>query len=136
MNADISKLLREWPFESGKLNVRLIQGEDGDPRVQMRLDLGILQMHVEGRPDGQRPRGFESCWSTRRPDSTITQPSMGRLQGLYLVPRNAGNCAKRRSSTTTGTWRCWCWRTSRGWFATPAGPSGAGPVQAARRDAG
>ncbi len=26
----------------------------------MRLDLGILQMFVDGRPDGQRPQGFDS----------------------------------------------------------------------------
>jgi excinuclease UvrABC helicase subunit UvrB len=57
---DISKLLTDWPYESGKLNVRLIEGDDGEPRIQMRLDLGILQLHTEGRPDGQRPRGFES----------------------------------------------------------------------------
>lgn len=35
-------------------------GVDGEPRLQIRLDVGILQMHIEGRPDGQRPRGFES----------------------------------------------------------------------------
>lgn len=60
MNPDLSHILRDWPYEAGKINVRLIQGDDGEPRVQMRLDLGILQMHVDGRPDGQRPRGFES----------------------------------------------------------------------------
>jgi hypothetical protein len=60
MNPDLSHILRDWPYEPGKINVRLIQGDDGEPRVQMRLDLGILQMHVDGRPDGQRPRGFES----------------------------------------------------------------------------
>lgn len=57
---DLSELLRQWPYEAGKLNVRVIQGADGEARIQMRLDLGVLQMHVEGRPDGQRPRGFES----------------------------------------------------------------------------
>jgi hypothetical protein len=60
MTPDLSRILKDWPYEPGKINVRLIEGEDGEPRIQMRLDLGILQMHVEGRPDGQRPRGFES----------------------------------------------------------------------------
>src|SRR3982751_2061975 len=60
MSDDLSRLLREWPFEPGKLNVRLITGEDGEPRIQVRLDLGILQMHTEGRPDGQKPYGFDS----------------------------------------------------------------------------
>lgn len=59
-NPDISGLLKQWPFEPGRLNVRTITGRDGEPRIQMRVDLGILQMHTEGRPDGQRPFGFES----------------------------------------------------------------------------
>lgn len=58
--SDLSRLLREWPFEPGKLNVRLVTGEDGESRIQVRLDLGILQMHTEGRPDGQKPFGFDS----------------------------------------------------------------------------
>lgn len=60
MNVDITQLLQEWPFEAGKINVRLIEGEDGEPKVQVRLDLGVLQMEVDGRPDGQRPFGHGS----------------------------------------------------------------------------
>lgn len=60
MSADLTPLLNEWPYEPGRLNVRLIQGTDGEPRVQIRLDLGILQMFVDGRPDGQEPYGFDS----------------------------------------------------------------------------
>jgi hypothetical protein len=59
-SSDISRLLNEWPYEAGKLAARLIMGEDGEPRLQIRLDLGLLQMTLEGRPDGLRPRGFES----------------------------------------------------------------------------
>ena len=60
MSSDITPILNQWPYEPGKINVRLIDGEDGDPRIQLRLDLGILQMRISGRPDGQRPHGFES----------------------------------------------------------------------------
>ncbi|MCH7790821.1 MAG: hypothetical protein IID31_00870 [Planctomycetes bacterium] len=60
MNGDLSDLLREWPYEPGRLNVRLIQGKDGRPCVQVRLDLGIVQMECEGRPDGEQPHGFRS----------------------------------------------------------------------------
>lgn len=56
----MTELLDEWPFQPGQINVRLIQGNDGEPRIQVRLDLGILQMFVDGRPDGQRPQGFDS----------------------------------------------------------------------------
>lgn len=57
---DLTRALEEWPYEPGQINVRLIDGEDGTPKIQMRLDLGILQMEVSGRPDGQRPYGCES----------------------------------------------------------------------------
>lgn len=60
MSLDLSPFLRDWPYEPGKLNVRLINGDDGEPQIQVRLDLGLLQMRVDGRPDGHRPEGFPS----------------------------------------------------------------------------
>ena len=60
MNLDIAKLLADWPYEPGQINVRLIEGDEGVPLIQVRLDLGLLQMHVEGRPDGQEPLGYGS----------------------------------------------------------------------------
>jgi hypothetical protein len=60
MNPDISELLDKWPYESGRINARLVKGKDGQPRIQVRLDLGLLQMHTDGRPDGQRPFGYTS----------------------------------------------------------------------------
>src|SRR5213075_2454832 len=59
-NKDIGPLLRGWDYESGTINVRKINGVDGAPKLQMRLDLGLLQMEMTGRPDGARPHGFES----------------------------------------------------------------------------
>lgn len=60
MSKDLSRLLSDWPYEPGKLTVRLIDGDDGEPRIQVRLDLGVLQMFVDGRPDGTRPFGYPS----------------------------------------------------------------------------
>lgn len=60
MDQDLSKLLEEWAYEPGAINARLIKGEDGQPRVQIRVDLGILQMYPTGRPDGQQPHGYPS----------------------------------------------------------------------------
>ncbi len=57
---DLTDALREWPFEAGRINARCITGRDGRPKLQVRIDLGVLQMEMEGRPDGQRPGGFES----------------------------------------------------------------------------
>ena len=60
MSQDISKLLQEWAFRPGQINARMITGEDGEPRIQVRLDLGIIQMFADGRPDGERPFGYPS----------------------------------------------------------------------------
>lgn len=60
MNPDLTELLDSWKYEPGKINVRLIETSEGRSFVQVRLDLGILQMHLDGRPDGQQPQGFES----------------------------------------------------------------------------
>ncbi|NQU74873.1 MAG: UvrB/UvrC motif-containing protein [Planctomycetes bacterium] len=57
---DIMSILSGWPFEPGKINARCITGRDGRPKIQMRLDMGLLQMDTEGRPDGARPHGCES----------------------------------------------------------------------------
>jgi tetratricopeptide (TPR) repeat protein len=60
MRRDIDDVLRDWPIPPGENehSARLIKTRDGRPVVQVRLELGVLQMEVEGRPDGERPRGF------------------------------------------------------------------------------
>lgn len=60
MSLDITSILRDWPFEHGQISARLVEGDDGEPRVQVRLDLGLIQMAVDGRPDGTRPFGYPS----------------------------------------------------------------------------
>jgi len=60
MSEDLTRILSAWPFEPGKLNVRIIEGDDQQLHVQVRLDLGILQMRYEGRPDGLEPNGYPS----------------------------------------------------------------------------
>jgi hypothetical protein len=57
---DIAPILRGWDYEPGVINVRKVLGLDGQPKLQMRLDLGLLQMEMTGRPDGSRPHGCES----------------------------------------------------------------------------
>ena len=41
--------------------VRSIMSEDGQEKIQLRLDLGLLQMEVDGRPDGQLIHG-QTSW--------------------------------------------------------------------------
>lgn len=61
MNKDIGPILENWLYEgSENLVVRKIIGDDGKEKIQLRLEMGILQMEVEGRPDGMRPFGCKS----------------------------------------------------------------------------
>ena len=62
MHEDIRPIVTNWPYRSGKISVRKILGENGEPKIQMRLDLGLLQMELTGRPDGQRPNGFDTLY--------------------------------------------------------------------------
>jgi hypothetical protein len=57
---DLRRVLDGWEFNPGNVTVRQIIGDDGEPKVQLRLDLGLLQMELDGRPDGQHPHGLES----------------------------------------------------------------------------
>jgi hypothetical protein len=56
----IDHVLRKWPYDPTTVTVRICQGADGRDVLQMRLDLGILQLETAGRPDGSRPHGYES----------------------------------------------------------------------------
>ncbi len=60
MGKDIQPLLDGWAYDAGKLCVRKIKGADGREKIQLRIEMGILQMELSGRPDGQRPHGYES----------------------------------------------------------------------------
>ena len=60
MNFDISSLLEQWDYQPGQVVVRKFRGKDGIDKVQLRVDLGLLQMNATGRPDGKRPFGRES----------------------------------------------------------------------------
>ncbi len=58
---DIEPLLEAWDAgPSGAVTVRTITDIDGVEYLQRRLDLGLLQLCVDGRPDGTRPFDCES----------------------------------------------------------------------------
>ncbi|MFA5865264.1 MAG: UvrB/UvrC motif-containing protein [Phycisphaerae bacterium] len=55
MSKDISRLFNSWPLNLKSVNARIIKGYDGQNQIQLRLDCGILQMYLDGRPDGLKP---------------------------------------------------------------------------------
>lgn len=55
----IDHILKDWEFSPDMVTTRIIS--HGDRQViQLRVDMGLLQMEVEGRPDGDRPYGYAS----------------------------------------------------------------------------
>ena len=60
MSLDLNTILKDWPHENRAIKVRKILGLDGRHKLQLRIDLGVLQMELHGRPDGLRPHGCES----------------------------------------------------------------------------
>jgi hypothetical protein len=57
---DISHTLEGWDYDPDQISVRIVKAEDGSEKIQLRLDLGLLQMEFDGRPDGKRVEGCAS----------------------------------------------------------------------------
>ncbi len=53
---DIDYILNSWDFDPVGSNVRKIELADRTV-LQMRVDMGLLQLEIDGRPDGSRPNG-------------------------------------------------------------------------------
>ncbi len=58
MELDLEQFLRDFPYEPGRLNARLVRLADGREVVQVRVEMGVLQMEADGRPD-RRPSVLE-----------------------------------------------------------------------------
>jgi len=54
-NRDLEDILNRWPLDTKNVTARTIKGYDGQPLLQLRLDCGVLQMFLDGRPDGLKP---------------------------------------------------------------------------------
>jgi hypothetical protein len=71
---DIRAILDEWNFDAEAFQARVITGDDGTEKFQMRIDLGLIQMERDGRPDGHRPEGYESLleyYEARAEDAAV-----------------------------------------------------------------
>ena len=82
---DITPMLKGWDFEPGTINVRKINGVDGKTKIQMRLDLGLLQMELTGRPDGATPHGYDSLLEYHEDQLREHQKTNGTELGFHLT---------------------------------------------------
>ena len=54
-NQDIDAILRDWPYQPGVIQGGIVRTTGRRKVLQMRIELGLLQMEFTGRPDGERP---------------------------------------------------------------------------------
>jgi hypothetical protein len=92
MNWDLSHLLDKWDYQPGQVIVRRFKGKDGAEKLQLRVDLGILQMNVEGRPDGKRPLGQESLYEHFLGQLTKHKESHGGVETGFTL--SAEDCSR------------------------------------------
>jgi hypothetical protein len=77
---DLSFVLEGWDYDGSSIRARWIKGRDGHPKVQLRVDLGVLQMEVKGRPDGAQPRGEASLLDHYRSLESAREEEGGELR--------------------------------------------------------
>lgn len=94
---DITPILQGWDHDPEGINVRKIIGKDGREKIQMRLDLGLIQMEMTGRPDGERPYGMESLLEYHLERLARHRERQGTDAGFSLSPRE---CEELRAEGT------------------------------------
>ena len=63
--------------------MRKIEGRDGRAKIRVRMDLGIMQLEWDGRPDGVRPEGCASLLEYYR-DKLARSQQQGGLRSFTL----------------------------------------------------
>ena len=86
LSKDITSILNGWEHDPDDFQVRIVAGDDGHDKLQMRVDLGLIQMEIDGRPDGLRPHGAESLLN-------FYESRSGEHEGEDLFPLDSQACA-------------------------------------------
>src|SRR6059036_3752046 len=89
MDFDISHVLEQWDYKPGQVVVRRFKAKDGTEKLQLRVDLGLLQMNAHGRPDGKRPFGKESLLEHYQSQlEKFKEENAGDDKGFQLKPED------------------------------------------------
>ena len=95
MTEDIGPILQSWPYDPSG-NVRKIVGADGQPKLQVRLPLGLEQYDLVGRPDGKRPCDRES-WMEFYKAALAERIGQGLTPADFALTRE--DCARLREES-------------------------------------
>jgi hypothetical protein len=81
VNDDLTGPLDRWPFEPDRLVARIIELEGDRRLLQIRVELGILQMELRGRPDGGKDRlSSVEAMVLKEPEFKIDGPLAAELR--------------------------------------------------------
>jgi hypothetical protein len=94
VSKDIGPILEGWSHDPGHITVRKVRGLDGKVKIQLRVDLGLLQMESAGRPDGQRPHDCESLLEYHEKRLRQHRHAQGSEEGFFL---DAAQCEAIRA---------------------------------------
>ncbi len=100
----IDTVLSQWPYDPDAVSVRMVQGEDGRELIQMRIEMGLLQLETTGRPDGETPQGAVTYYDYLRQQS-------GQQGVDYLF--SADECAEADREFVQYYHRRICWLAMR-----------------------
>ena len=93
MSEDIGHILKNWNYNPDEdITVRLVDGDDGTKKIQMRIDMGLIQMEIDGHPAGENIEGYES-WLDYYEDSR-KQYEKGKIDDYFSL--NSEDCRKLR----------------------------------------
>jgi hypothetical protein len=83
---DLDAIFRQWPYQPGVISARLIRTGDGREVLQMRIEMGLLQMEVTGRPDGLQPHGLPTYleWMRKQAEENGDAFELGEDQCLEI----------------------------------------------------
>ncbi len=60
MSFDLGPMLEGFDYVPGRVTARLVVGDDGREKIQMRTELGLVQLEADGPPDGKERMGYPS----------------------------------------------------------------------------
>jgi hypothetical protein len=69
----IDDAVRGWEFKPGTIQARMVEAGDGRQVIQMRVDLGVLQIETSGRPDGNRPHGMPTFFDYLKQQARVAR---------------------------------------------------------------
>jgi len=73
LSKDITSIMAGWDYDPDDIQVRIVAGDEGGEKIQMRIDLGLIQMELAGRTDGTRPGGHESLLDDLEEDARAAE---------------------------------------------------------------